>query len=357
MKKQTKKNLKIIGIVFGVVALAVILILVFGFKQEAFALYPSLQTNGLTKISEDSHSITYQVSWVDNNPITSYYNNPNLCNSNDGAQSNISYSAFIDNGLSASQFVTLYTEQGQNYPFPITLPTNATSTSQVILTSLQGCANVNGNFTPSVPLTYNAVVTCNLINEGSTGIDWGVRNQYCSGNNCPDIHSGYIYGGVVTCNLNIANLNGNVNGQQVPVYLYNGLSGTATISFLKPGTECVSDVQCSPGLTCQNYQCINPPQSLQVYYEFSNNLCTQISKLPSQALSNDYLTLQLCQSQISNTTQSNTTQNNTNQSNTTQNSTQSNTLVPILVILSAIVVVVSITIISIKLQKKHKRRK
>ena len=61
------------------------------------------------------------------------------------------------------------------------------------------------------------------------------------------------------------------------------------------GTQCLDNSQCSLGLTCQNNQCVSLPQT---YYELSNNTCIVVSKLSSQATSNDYATLSDCQKSI-----------------------------------------------------------
>jgi|GEM_PF-6412357 hypothetical protein len=72
---------------------------------------------------------------------------------------------------------------------------------------------------------------------------------------------------------------------------------TWTANFPKIGIQCLDNSYCSLGQICQNNQCVSAPI---IYYEFSNNTCTPVSKLSSQALPNDYSTSALCYANVVN---------------------------------------------------------
>ena len=74
-------------------------------------------------------------------------------------------------------------------------------------------------------------------------------------------------------------------------------TGGLRVEILNKNVQCTSSQLslCSSNQTCQNNQCVSLPQT---YYELSNNTCIVVSKLSSQATSNDYATLSDCQKSI-----------------------------------------------------------
>ena len=340
MKKKTKKTLKNFGIVFSII-LVLSLLIYFGFIQQTFL--PINDATTYSTISYDKDTITYSI--LDRqgelNGFTSTHRNSEYLGQNFeyGADNKNLFAPYLEyNGINSDNFilggykplVCVFTPNeikavpdykseleslGFTYMYEVQSHQISTCGSDCptcgdcasCLTGL-GCSGdknrccANNGFYSSVIDGESACWTGNYqtskLNEIASKMDCfveGTVTSLCSGSpvgasdRCISFNQAYSIRGIVSySNGFICEVDESILKAQLPTTMIqpsDGLNKTVE----KIGID---------GTVTFKLKELNPIEYPVNYYELLDNICTEISILPSLSTSNDYLTQQECEQHI-----------------------------------------------------------